>query len=182
MSIVLWSTAMSLDGFVAGPDDAMEWVFRYSDDSNEMADELISGTGAILSGRRSYDVSRKPGQVPEATEAFAGAWHGPEFVLTHNPPTDDPERTFLSGDITEAVRTALAAAGDGNLNVLGTDVARQCLAAGLVDEIWIMVLPVLLGAGIRLFGGAPVDLEPISVGRSGMTTNLRYRVTKQVTK
>lgn len=170
---------MSLDGFIAGPDDAMEWVFRY-DGPNDMVDELIGATGAILSGRRSYDVGRKPDQIPQATEAFGGAWHGPEFVLTHNPPTDDPTRTFLSGDITEAVRTAQAAAGGGYLLVLGADVARQCVDAGLVDEIWITLLPVLLGDGVRLFArpGGDVELEMIDVGQAGRMTNLRFRVRK----
>ncbi len=179
MSMVVWSTAMSVDGFIAGPDDAMDWVFRY-DGPNDMVDELIRTTGAILAGRNSYDVSRKPGQHEAATAAFGGAWHGPEFVLTHDAPADDPGKTFLSGDITEAYRTALAAAGERNLLVIGADVARQGVAAGLVDEIWITLLPVLLGDGVRLFArpGGDVELDTIDVGRAGRMTNLRYRVRK----
>lgn len=180
MTKVLWGTAMSLDGFIAGPDDAMDWVFRYDGPHNDMVDEMIGATGAILAGRNSYDVGRKPGQHEAATEPFGGAWQGPEFVLTHNPPDDDPKMTFLSGDITVAVRTVAEAAGGKDVLVLGADVARQCVDAGLVDEIWITLLPVLLGDGVRLFGEpyGDVALETIHVAQVGQTTNLKFRVRK----
>jgi dihydrofolate reductase len=104
------------------------------------------------------------------------------FLLTHrplNPP--DPEVTILTGDIEKAVATALDAAGGKDLEILGADVAGQCLRRGLVDEILVYVLPVLLGDGIRFSppGLARIDLEPISTTRSGDVTILRFRVRKE---
>ena len=106
---------------------------------------------------------------------------GPVFILTHRPPESPaPGVTYLSGDIGDAVATALDAAGDKNLEILGADVAGQCLGRGLVDEILVYVLPVLLGDGIRFSapGLARVDLEPVSSARSGDATILRFRVRK----
>ena len=103
------------------------------------------------------------------------------FVLTHEPPDPpDPAVTFLTGDIGEAVATARNAAGGKNLEILGADVAGQCLRRGLVDEILVYVLPVLLGDGIRFSspGLARIDLEPLSSTRSGAVTILRFRVRK----
>ena len=106
---------------------------------------------------------------------------GPFFVLTHEPP-DPPDAgvTFLSGDIGAAVTTALDAAGGKNLEILGADVAGQCLRRGLVDEILVYVMPVLLGDGIRFSPpGLPrIDLEPVSSTRSRDVTILRFRVRK----
>ena len=171
---------MSLDGFIAGPDDAMDWVFGY-DDPNPIIGEIIASTGAILAGRNTFEAGRKPGQPKEATEPFGGAWSGPQFVLTHRPPADepDPSITFLSGDITAAVATARAAAGDKNVLILGAQVGRECLEAGLMDDIVVLVVPILLGDGVRLFGSppaAPVQLATAEVARAGQITNLRYRV------
>src|SRR5438046_1574708 len=104
---------------------------------------------------------------------------GPVFVLTHEPPEPpNPAVTFLTGDIGEAVATARRAAGGKNLEILGADVAGQCLRRGLVDEILVYVLPVLLGDGIRFSspGLARIDLEPVSSTRSGAVTILRFRV------
>src|SRR5436190_4027947 len=101
------------------------------------------------------------------------------FLLSHRPlESPDPAVTILSGDIGEAVATALDAAGGKDLEILGADVAGQCLERGLVDEILVYVLPVLLGAGIPFSspGLTPVDLEPISSARSGDATILRFRV------
>ncbi len=100
------------------------------------------------------------------------------FVLTHRPPpSPGPGVEYLSGDIGEAVATALRAAGGKDLEVLGADVAGQCLQRGLVDEILIYVLPVLLGDGISISApGLPrVELEPLSSKRSGDATILRFR-------
>jgi len=105
---------------------------------------------------------------------------GPMFVLTHRPPDPpDPYVTYLTGDIGEAVATALEAAGGKNLEILGADVAGQCLRRGLVDEILVYVLPVLLGDGIRFYsspGLARIDLEPLDSTRSDGVTILRFRV------
>ncbi|MFZ0043131.1 MAG: dihydrofolate reductase family protein [Solirubrobacteraceae bacterium] len=180
MSRVLVQTAMSLDGFVAGPNDEMDWVFDHAGDAPaELVDETITTTGAILGGRRGYEVGRRA-QRPETSKPFGGRWSGPIFVLTHTPPSDesDPAYTFLSGDIRDAVATAVTAADGRNLLVLGANVADQCLAAGLVDEIQILLLPVLLGSGIRLFGDPPVQagLETLKASASGQVVTLRYGV------
>jgi dihydrofolate reductase len=101
------------------------------------------------------------------------------FVLTHRPlERPDPGARILSGDIGEAVATALDAADGKNLEVLGADVAGQCLQRGLVDEILVYVLPVLLGDGVRFSppGLAKTRLEPISSARSGDATMIRFRV------
>ncbi|MGH9262191.1 MAG: dihydrofolate reductase family protein [Acidimicrobiales bacterium] len=177
--IVLWQVTMSLDGFIAGPDDAMDWVFEYPE-PNPAVDEVIGTTGAILAGRRTYDVGRRDVGKPSG-QAFGGAWTGPQLVLTHDVPdgSDDPSVTFLGGDITNAVNRALTAARGKNVLVLGANVAKQCIDAGLLDEVLVHLAPVLLGDGVRLFGGpgfGRVDLEPISVERVGRLANLRFRV------
>ncbi len=176
---VVVQAAMSLDGFIAGPGDAMDWVFEYA--APEEFPELAQAAGAMLSGRRSYDVGQRDTGKPSG-EAYGGAWHGPVFVLTHEPPPAGPDEdvTFLSGDIKAAVATARAAAGSGDLVITGADVARQCLQHGLVDELQLLVLPVLLGDGTRLYsaagGGARIELNPVSCTQSGPVTMMRYTV------
>jgi len=102
-------------------------------------------------------------------------------VLTHDvsQPPDDPGIVFLSGNVDEAVAKALAAAAGKNVVLIGADIAGQCIDAGLVDEMLIHLVPILLGAGIRLFdrpGSGPIKLEPTHVTTSGQVTNLRFRV------
>jgi dihydrofolate reductase len=172
---VVVNRSMSLDGFIAGPADAMDWIFDFM--APDEFPDVAAATGAMLIGRRTYDVAKrmetdKPGS---ADYPFSG----PSFLLTHRPPEPpDPEVTVLSGDIGDAVATALAAAGGKNLEILGADVAGQALRRGLVDEILVYVLPVLLGDGTRFSSpGLPrVDLEPVSSARSGAVTVLRFRV------
>jgi dihydrofolate reductase len=170
---------MSLDGFIAGPDDAMDWVFEYTEPSATV--EYVKGSiGAILAGRGSYDVGRRDAGKPSG-EPSGGWWKGPVFVLTHDPPDDDPSIKFLSGDIRDAVATAMAAAEGKSVVVFGADLARQCVERGLMDEIVIHLAPVLLGDGVPLFaipGGRHVRLELTSVDRSGQLTDLRFRVAK----
>ena len=174
---VVWSATMSLDGFIAGPDDAMGWVFDHSG-PNPAVEEVIARTGAVLAGRRSYDVGRR-GERPQVEEPFGGGWSGAQFVLTHRPHDPDAANTFLSGDVRDAVALALAAAAGKDLNVIGADVARQCLAAGLIDEIVVFVAPILLGDGVRLVSRldkAPVELELLEASRAGDVTTLRFRI------
>ena len=152
----------------------MDWVFDFV--APDEFPEIAAATGAMLIGRRTYEVgNRMEADKPVSTDY---PFSGPVFVLTHNPPDPpDPAVTFLTGDIGEAVATARSAAG-GNLEILGADVASQCLRRGLVDEILLYVLPVLLGDGIRFSspGLARIDLEPVSSTRSGAVTILRFRV------
>jgi dihydrofolate reductase len=178
MAAVVWHVTMSLDGFIAGPGDAMDWVFDYfSEESNETAVEVIATTGAILMGRHTYEVEDRyrPG-------IYGGAWTGPYFVLSHEPPAVVPQwmtGTFISEDIEAAVARAKQAAGGKNVGILGANLAKQCLEHGLLDEIIIHLAPVLLGDGVRLFavpGGQRVRLEPTQVTRTGPLTDLRFRV------
>jgi dihydrofolate reductase len=176
---VVVNRSMSLDGFTAGPGDDMNWIFDFMGPIEDEFPEIMAA-GAMLIGRRTYEVGKRMAENPdEVTPAYEG---GPEFVLTHEPPDPpDPAVTFLAGDIGEAVATALRAAGGKNLEILGADVAGQCLQRGLVDEIMVYVLPVLLGDGTPLFsspGLARVDLEPLESTRSGGVTILRFRVRK----
>lgn len=114
MGKVMVNAAMSLDGYIAGPNHELGWVFDHGflpDEPVGIVDEVIASTGAILTGRRSYDVAQASTRQ-ETSSAFGGRWSGPEFVLTHRPPSRPPreEFTFLSGDIEDAVATALGAA------------------------------------------------------------------------
>ena len=171
--------SMSLDGFIAGPADAMDWVFDFI--APDEFPEIAAATGAMLIGRRTYEVGKRLAAANLSDVGYP--FSGPVFVLTHEPPDPpDPAVTFLTGDIGEAVATALDAAGGRNLEILGADVAGQCLRRGLVDEILVYVLPVLLGDGIRFYsspGLARIDLEPLGSARSGAVTILRFRVRKQ---
>ena len=170
---VVVNRAMSLDGFIAGPGHAMDWIAEYL--TADAFPEVMAATGAMLVGRGTYDVAK--GMADQDTTYDGGA----QFVLTHKPPDEpDPTVTFLTGDIGEAVATARSASGGKNLEILGADMASQCLRRGLVDEILVYVLPVLLGDGIRFSspGLARIDLEPISSTRSGAVTILRFRVRK----
>ena len=181
---VVVNRSMSLDGFIAGPGDAMEWIFDFIEPDAAWLTEIASATGAMLVGRRTDDVgsrmeANKEGGLPSSDEGYP--FSGPTFVLTHRPPDPpDPNVTYLTGDIRAAVATALKAAGGKNLEILGANVAGQCFQQGLVDEILVYVLPVLLGDGIRFSppGLARVDLEPVSSTRSGEVTILRFRVRK----
>ncbi len=116
-------------------------------------------------------------------EIYGGAWRGPEFVITHRPPVapSNPALTFFTSSIDNAVATALTSAEGKNIVLFGATIPRQCLNAGVVDEILIHLVPVLPGDGIRLYearGFGQVNLEPTYVGQSGQVTNLRFRVVK----
>ena len=168
---VVVNRAMSLDGFIAGPDHEMDWIL----DLLSADSEVMAATGAMLIGRRTYEVGKQ--MADEDTNYDGGA----KFVLTHEPPDEpDPGVTFLTCDIAEAVAAARNAAGGKNLEILGADVASQCLQRRLVDEILVYVLPVLLGDGVRFStpGLGRIDLEPFSNTQSGPVTMLRFRVRK----
>jgi len=180
MASVFVHTIMSLDGFIAGPNDDMSWVLRHAGDMpSAVVDEVIARTGAVLAGRRVYEVGRRV-QRPEARGLFEGRWSGPHFILTHTPPTDEthPSYIFISGDITDAVATALAAADGRDVLVLGATVVDQCLEAGLVSEILMHLVPELVGDGVRLFDVSThrASLETLEVSASGQVVNLRLRV------
>lgn len=180
--IVLWHTTMSLDAFIAGPRDSMNWIFNYSYPKDEI-DEVIRTTGALLVGRRSYDVGRDENAPSETQKPYEGQWSGPQIVLTHHPPpkSDDPTITFLNGDISEAVEQALKAAVGRNVVIIGASIARQCIDEGLIDEILVHIVPILLGDGVPFFRRKDftnTDLELIHFSQTDQTTNLRFRVVK----
>ena len=179
---VVVNRAMSLDGFIAGPGHAMDWGGgRALADfvAPEDVAEIAAATGAMLIGRRTWEVGdRMEAEEPGSVDY---PFSGPMFLLTHRPlERPNPDVTILTGDIGEADATALDAAGGRDLEVLGADVAGQCLQQGLVDEILVYVLPVLLGDGIHFSspGLAMTELEPINSKQSRDATMLRFRVRK----
>jgi len=181
MEKLIWHTVMSLDGYIAGRDDDMDWVFGVDGGSGETVAEVLRSTGALLVGRRTQDVEDRlqPG-------FYGGAFSGPFFVLRHDPPAEPPvvkgvTGRFLDVGIEEAVAIAREAAAGRDVVVLGANIARQCIEAGLVDEIIIHVAPVLVGGGIRLFerpDGDPMRLIPTAAIEEGETTVLRYSVSR----
>jgi dihydrofolate reductase len=171
---VLWHFTMSLDGFVAGPNHAMDWMTGISFRPG-LVDEYVQTTGAVLGGRDGWDVVNE-------SRPYGGKWDGPIFVLTHHPEdaTPVPGVTFLTCDAAEAVRIALAAAGGKNLEVFSPTIGRQLLELGLIDEIDLHVAPILLGQGIRLYdnpGHAPIRLHRLGADDPTSVVNVRYRPT-----
>jgi dihydrofolate reductase len=189
--------SMSLDGFIAGPNESRdnglgdggerlhEWFLPRGTDfesftptaltgvNRQVFDEMLA-TGAVLAGRGTFEP--------------AGGWGGdhhdgvPIFIISRHQPAPEfanwPLVTYLS-DLETAVARAKAAAGDRNVLVHGAGIARMTLAAGLLDEIQIHLVPVLLGDGRRLFdrlGFGQIELEPIQVLEAPDVTHLRYVV------
>lgn len=191
MSTVAAGISMSLDGFVTGPNvtreqqlgDGGDVLHRWLADPDpvdvEVLDGMGAGAGAILMGRRSYDLAEGDGGWGDGGPAGPV----PCFVLTHNPPDPASVRapsvfTFVTDGVHSAVEQAKKVAGDKVVGVHGASTAQQCLAAGLMDEIQIQLVPVLLGSGTRLFDhvGGPVQLERITVTDSPNATHLHYKV------
>jgi dihydrofolate reductase len=189
----IWHITMSVDGFIAGPDDSMDWaVSEWSDDGtttrdievdrSPIADEVLRSAGAILGGRRWYDVAELLYNGVDGI--YGGQWRGPVFVLTHRPPDDtaDDTVTFVSSSVAEALATARAAASGKNVVIFGANLAQQCLREGLLDEIVIHLAPVLLGDGIPLYAAAgipPVVLQRTTLAASGQITDLRFQVPRR---
>ncbi len=198
MGKVVVDMTMSLDGFVAGPNDGpdnplgeggarlFEWWtagterlgqddrFKPPERSLQVGREMFD-CGAIITGRRTFDI--------------ANGWGGhhptgaPFFVLTHNPPQrwigPGTDGTVVTDGIESALKQARAVAGARIIAIGSADVAQQYLRAGLLDEIHINLVPVLLGAGVRLFANLDdhmFDLECTRVVESDGVTHLCYRV------
>jgi dihydrofolate reductase len=195
----LWT---SLDGFIAGADDGMErplgiggdrlftWFndgdtpsryfpsFKMSAVSAPIFDEASGRAGAVISGRRTYDIAR--------------AWGGsgplpgvPLFVLTHtvpkSVPAGDPAYTFVTDGIESAVEQARAAAAGKDVALMVASIVQQCLRAGLLAELTMNLVPVVLGRGVRLLDGlepGSVELEIVRVVDAPGITHLTYRVVK----
>ena len=166
---------MSLDGFIAPRDYSAEWMFDHGS-AGPMGSEVMERTGAISPGA-GYDLGMRAGAGPRAI--YGGAWQGPVFVLTHRPAEAADGVTFLSAGIEQAIATARAAAGAKDVGVFGAGLAGQCICAGLVDEIFVHLVPVLLGDGLRLFsvtGSAPVKPRKARCDDSGQITDLGFEV------
>jgi dihydrofolate reductase len=176
---VLWHVTMSLDGFIAGPGNAMDWAFGHGK-PGPVAEEVIEATGAILAGRRGYDLGIRTGSRPKGI--YGGRWTGPVFVLTHRLPdcSEDAKITFLSDSIENVLATARAAEPT-SLGIFGASIAGQCIERGLIDEIVIHLLPVLLGDGVRFYdapGLGQIPMERTLRSEAGQITDLRFRILK----
>lgn len=171
---------ISLDGFIAGPDDMMDGLLGFGK-ATSLADETMHRIGAILAGRRWYELATK--RWNGVGGIYGGAYDGRVFVLTHHPPQSgaDTRISFISDPIQAAVAIAEDAAAGKDVGIFGATLTRQCLHAGLLDEIVLHVAPVLLGRGVRLFGGEDagrIEPERVCLGQAEQLTDLRFRVVK----
>jgi dihydrofolate reductase len=196
MGKVTVDISMSLDGFIAGPNDSVErlheWLYDLAswrerhgleggktDADAEVLDEAFKNMGAVVVGRRMFDLANGWGDNPP--------FHVPCFVLTHR----EQEKlvkgattfTFVTDGIESALEQAKAAAGDKEVSVAGgANVIQQILRAGLVDEMQIHLVSVLLGEGVRLFdhiGDEQIELERTRVIESPGVTHIKFRVLKE---
>ena len=211
MSQVICNISVSLDGFVAGPNQTTEnplgeggerlhewalatssWREQHGRQGGEdnadarVVEEVTRDVGAYIMGRRMFVGGEGPWD-----ESWTGWWgedppfHAPVFVLTHHPREPLPMQggttfTFVTDGIQSALEQARAAAGDKNVSIAGgATVVQQYLAAGLLDELYLHIVPVVLGAGERLLDdvGDP-KLEPVQVTASPVATHVRYRVVR----
>jgi dihydrofolate reductase len=197
MGKVSIAISMSLDGFVAGPGDDVQHLFKWyfggsheievqkgrftlkvSPESAPILEESMQNTGAMVAGRRMFDVAQAWGGNPPFE---------PCFIVTHNPPQEWVGKqgspfTFVTDGVDNAIRQAQQAAGGKDVAVATPDVGQQALKLGLIDEIHIDLVPVLLGSGVPLFkhlGIEPLELEVIRVIDAPGVTHLTYRVPKQ---
>ncbi len=190
--------AISVDGYAAGPNQSLEnpfgegvegrlhrWMFEEPEENAAELDRLTAADAYVM-GRNMFGPGR--GAWDEEWKGWWGdepPYHAPVFVLTHHPrePLElegGTTFTFITDGIETALHQARAAAGDANVAIAGgAATVNQYLAAGLIDELRLHVAPVLLGAGERLFAGAPnVDLEPLAVRQTRLVTHLSYRVAR----
>ena len=200
MSKVCASITTSVDGYIAGPDDGPEmglgrggerlhhWVFggRWTYDgerdsqpgvglegvAKEWMDRAFARMGASVAGRWMYEAAGHWGDE--------NPWGVPTFIVTHRPEEQPAGDDFVFVDgVEEAIERAKAAAGDKDVSISGgADIIRQALAAGLVDELSIVIAPVILGGGKLLFEGFDHDIEltPVRVGQSPLATFVDYEV------
>lgn len=170
-------TATTLDGFLADPDDSLDWLLRQeqgAEGEGEFAD-FMAGVGAILMGSTTYEWV-----VRHLDEAGGGAWpySVPSWVMTSRAlePLAGADVRFASGDVREVHAAMREAAGDRALWVVGGgDLAGQLADAGLLDEVVVSVAPVVLGAGRPLLPRR-LDLELVETHRAGAFVVSRYRV------
>jgi dihydrofolate reductase len=188
--------SMSLDGFIAGPEDDVQQVFRWyssgdtdyempgtgmvvkvSPQSAQLLREAHTKMGALVTGRRTFDITNGWGGRPPLGVAT--------FVVSHTVPQEwvyeGSPFTFVTDGVQSAVEKAKQAAGEKTVAVGAASIAQQCLRAGLLDEIHLDLVPVLLGGGVRLFehlGTEPIELESTGVIEGHGVTHLTFRVVK----
>jgi len=189
MTKVIFDISASLDGYVTAsdvrPEEPMgdggqqlhEWAFGADARGREILAESLSSVGASIAGRRTYDLS-----VPWwGADGPGGLARTPTFIVSHSEPEKIPEGgvyTFVDSP-EEALELARAAAGDKDVDVFSANIGQQLLCAGRVDEIHLHVVPVLFGAGTRLFeniGGDHIQLAIARVQEGPKATHLRYAV------
>ena len=198
MAPVIAVITTSVDGYVTGPDDGPDqglgvggerlhsWVFggrwRYDDterrepaaDDAAWLAQATASLGAVVAGRWTYEAAGHWGD--------RNPWGLPVFIVTHHP-DEEPEGgefTFVNG-VEEAVRRAVDAAAGRDVHVMGgADVIRQALAAGVVDQLIIIVAPVILGGGKRLFEGfsTSIELEHAGLTQTKFATFITYRIVR----
>jgi dihydrofolate reductase len=181
MARLLYSATMSADGFIAGPGGDMSWLSKFLGGEDKAVAALIPRIGSLLVGRRTYGGEDPNRGDADKEGAFGGAWHGQQFVVTHDPPAESPADVHFHDDLAEAIAAAKGVAGTRYVNVLGAEVARGCIGLGELDEVLVLVAPILLGDGTRLFehpGGTEVDLERIGVEVEPLGTHLWFRVVR----
>lgn len=202
MSKVIIDMTMSLDGYVAGPDDGpafplgkhggmsiFDWYFSGQDVYREPmfkpepganldeVQRMFEESGAFIFGRKTYDIAHGWG----GRHPVNGA---PVFILTHHPPAVDKvpkgpsNLTFVTDGIEHAIQMAKAAAGDKHVKLGGSSPGKQALQYGLVDEIIIHLAPYLLGGGVPLFDRIDhgIRLEKLNANDGPLATHIRYRV------
>ncbi len=180
---VIVGAAISLDGFVAGRNGDLSRL--YPDlDALRKTDELqesIRTTGAVVMGRRAFDMAQG--------DLTGYEYQVPIFVLTHRAldrvvkgQNDKLSVTFVGEGVERAIAMAKASAGDRNVTVVGgANTTQQCIRLGLFDELHLEIAPVLLGDGLRLFehiGSEPVEFERIRVSQSPLYTHLQFRAVR----
>jgi dihydrofolate reductase len=212
MGKVTCQISISLDGFVAGPNQSLDnpigegglrlhdWAFATSSwrrqqgqgggedgADSEVIDEVVQGVGAYIMGRKMFGGG--PGRWDQDWKGWWGEeppYHAPVFVLTHQPRQPlamlgGTTFTFVTDGVESALAQAQAAAGDQDVAIAGgASTIRQYLAAGSLDELYLHIVPVILGAGERLLEdvGDPV-LEPVKVVASPGVTHIKYRIVKR---
>jgi dihydrofolate reductase len=199
MSKVTTGGTMSLDGYIAGPDESgfdrlfqwygngdVEWptthadmTFRLTQASVDHLNSYLERCGAFVCGRHLFDITSGWGGVHPLDK--------PIVVLSHSDRTPDgwtgdEPFTFVSEGIEAAIDTAKEIADGKDVGLNSGTIAAQALDAGLLDEVWVDLVPVVLGGGTPFFSGltgAPFDLEgPISITEGNAVTHLRYRVVR----
>jgi dihydrofolate reductase len=178
MPRVFLDLAMSLDGFISGPNGEdgglHDWYFAEQGAAEDIKAELLNDIGAMILGHTAFGT---------APDGFDTEYKVPHFILTHSPlPTVErggATFVFVTGGLQTALAMAKAAAGERDVCVAGgAQTAREFLKAGLLDEIQLHIAPILLGGGLSLFGalGQTVKLERVRVVQSAHATHLTYRV------